>query len=41
VNHEEDGVAQADRTRMLRRGIYQAGILVVNGCGKVNGEAAP
>jgi hypothetical protein len=27
---------------MLRRGMYQAGILVVNGCGKVNGrEAAP
>jgi hypothetical protein len=22
---------------MLRRGMYQAGILVVNGCGKVNG----
>ncbi len=26
---------------MLRRGMYQAGILVVNGCGKVNGRAAP
>jgi hypothetical protein len=37
VNHEKDGVTQAARTRMLRRGMYQAGILVLNGCGKVNG----